>query len=291
MIAKQSVRWRWLWIVLAFAASSCGGGETDPTITSSDPLATITASTTPINTLTPQPSISGAPTATRTPRPTYTRMPRPCEHAYLTAVVGVNWTYQVSGSPAGDFEFTQRVNAARPDGFTLTSRISQENYVHTWACSLDGLTAWQFDGVAAAGIALAGGQITLDTDSVEGITLPAELNVGDRWQQTYTVSGVQSLEGLPDATVSGTLTINNEVIGMESVSVPFGSFEALRIHSYYVYDVRVGNPPFSFSPEIFGTSDSYYAEHIGLVKVVTDLSFIGDRRHVVVELAAYSFAD
>lgn len=177
----------------------------------------------------------------------------------------------------------------RTDGFTLSSRIGSETHLHTWACSAEGLTALQFDGVAAAGIALAGGRVTLETSAVEGLTLPAELRIGDRWQQTYALSGVQSFAGLPAAAVTGSVTVHYEVIGQEAVSVPFGDFQALRVHAQTVYDVRMGNPPFTFRPDISGISEAYYAPSIGLIKVVTDFAFIGDESHVELDLAAYSF--
>lgn len=273
-------------LVIAALTAGCRGLDASPTPAATTVPATATATWTSLPTHTE--SSAPAP-ATTTPRPSPTPLAQPCEHAYQPVVANASWHYQVTGSPAGDFEFSEQVTTLRASGFTITSRIAGDAYQHTWACSADGLTARQFDGMAAAGIALAGGQITLSTDSVEGISLPAGLAPGDQWQQLYTISGEQFFNGLGTLPVSGTVQVNYTAIGFESLTVPFGAFEALHIRAESDYDLRVGSGLLSFSPEIYGSSDNYFVEDLGLIKVVTDFSLMGDAQRSTVELTYYSF--
>jgi hypothetical protein len=267
-------------VLLASLAAGCRGlaGHT-PT------PAAATASATATTTLTALPAHTESTAPTSGP----TLQPQPCEHPYLPARGGASWSYAVSGGPAGDFEVTEQVTAVRASGFTLTSRIAGQTFPHTWACDQEGLTAQQFDGMAAAGIALAGGQITLVTDTVEGVSLPAGLAPGARWQQQYTISGSQAFPGLGTLPVRGTVTVDYTALAIEAVTVPFGSFQALHIHSESVYDVRVGSGLLSFSPELFGSSEIYLVENLGMVRVEIDFSLMGDQQHTVVALTSYSF--
>ena len=270
-------------VLLASLIAGCRGLDASST------PAPATASATASTTLTALPTHTEPADPSATARPSPTPLPQPCDHAYLPVVSGANWTYAVSGNPTGDFEFTEQVTAVRASGFTLTSRIAGEIFPHTWACDEDGLTARQFDGMAAAGIALAGGQITLVTDSVEGVSLPADLAPGTRWQQQYTISGSQAFPGLGTLPVKGTLTVDYTTLAIEAVSVPFGSFKALHIHSESMYDVRVGSGLLSFSPELFGSSEIYFVEDLGMVRVEIEFSLMGDLQHTVVALTSYSF--
>ena len=255
-----------------------------PAPTSASAAATATETALPTPTATQNPGAASA-----TPRPSPTPLAQPCQHAYLPVVAGANWSYQVSGSPAGDFDFVEQVTAVRASGFTLTSTIAGQSYAHSWACSEGGLTARQFDGMAASGIALAGGQITLQTDSVAGLSLPANLVPGDQWEQEYAISGEQAFPGLGILPVRGTVNTTYEALGVVSIRVPFGQFEALHIQAETEYDVRVGTGLLSFSPEIYGTSEIYFVENLGLVKVVTEFSLMGEVQQSSIELTSYSF--
>ncbi len=273
---------------LATLAAGCRGLDAAPTPAAATASATATATDTalPTSTTTQNP---GAASASATPRPSPTPLAQPCQHDYLPVVAGANWSYQVSGSPAGDFDFVEQVTAVRASGFTLTSTIAGQSYAHSWACSEGGLTARQFDGMAASGIALAGGQITLQTDSVAGLSLLANLVPGDQWEQEYAISGEQAFPGLGILPVRGTVSTTYEALGVVSIRVPFGQFEALHIQAETEYDVRVGTGLISFSPEIYGTSEIYFVENLGLVKVETEFSLMGEAQHSSIELTNYSF--
>lgn len=237
----------------------------------------------PTSTQTPAPRPTGAPSPTPTPDL------GPCAFSYFPAQVGSRWRYQVSGSPTGDFIFEQEVTEASATGFVLSSEIEDEIYEHQWECAFGGLTALQFDGVAATGIALAGGRISLETDAVTGVSLPRDLAPGTRWQQVYTISGTQSLLGFSNTVVSGTIIVDYEALRVVDLDLAFGTVQALQVHAESEYDLRVGRPPFAFSPAISGASEMYYVEHLGLVRVEVEYNLMGSPQRTVVELLSLTF--
>lgn len=96
-----------------------------------------------------------------------------------------------------------------------------------WICTSDGIISYDFGNIS---IAAMGEVVSMDVTDTSGVFLPAArlLAPGYSWSENYTLVMNIALEGVSiDTSTSsaGTWT----AVGMETVSVPAGTFEAMRI--------------------------------------------------------------
>jgi hypothetical protein len=66
--------------------------------------------------------------------------------------------------------------------------------------------------------------VFVEVISSEGVTLPTSVTEGDEWEQRTSI-----MFSSKDIASSATITHEAEAIGMESVTVPAGTFQAMRI--------------------------------------------------------------
>lgn len=187
-----------------------------------------------------------------------------CANPYLPAVEGATWTYTMST----DFEDITQVDTITDvgdDAFLIETVQPELSYVTTWHCSADGLLWLQSDGgIFSAVFQTGSGTSTVETLSYSGVSLPRNVQPGDTWTTTEEIHASGS-------GVDETFTISAEMnaVGMDTITVPAGSFEALRI------DLVMSN---SSSVLPVTIEESYwYAANVGVVKstgiVNTSLSF------------------
>lgn len=185
-------------LVLAFAQLACGLGATSPGSGSG--------------------SGSGAPVAAGS-------VSGPCANDLWPVKAGATWT--TSGQVlTGGFTRTTTITSVGANSFeaktvdttpsrTITSKAS-------WQCTTAGLV--EDGGPLGAVFSGGSGAATIKTLSSTGVTLPAHVQAGDSWSQVATMQFSTS-----QGSSTGTLTYSLKAIGMETVSVPAGSFSAMKI--------------------------------------------------------------
>ena len=98
----------------------------------------------------------------------------------------------------------------------------------------------------------------MKTTSNEGVTLPGDIQSGDHWSQTL---GVEvSADNL---TMDFTIENSFKAAGYEVVSVPAGTFDALKVEMEST--TNGGNPI---------TQTLWYVQDVGLVKSVPSISVL-----------------
>lgn len=107
----------------------------------------------------------------------------------------------------------------------------------------------------------------MKTTSNDGVTLPGDIQSGDDWSQTL---GVEV--GANNLTMNFTIENSFKAAGYELVSVPAGTFDALKVEMESTTD---GGDPI--------TQTLWYVKDVGLVKSIIDLD-----TPVVQELVSYS---
>jgi hypothetical protein len=176
--------------------------------------------------------------------------------------VGDTWTYrttQQASVPMPGATATERVVSTTQDGARRVARIVSEDASNPQAGSE------RSQVVTAAGVLPDVGTMTtaigpVTTVRSEGVFLPAELTPGLRW--TY----AQELDS-PISTMS--VTGAGEVVGIESVRVPAGRFEAVRVRSEVRNHVVVKDgavPPIDHVQR----DECWYVRGLGLVRSVTE---------------------
>ena len=151
-----------------------------------------------------------------------------CTNVYYPVRQGATWTYKSTGGPAGEYSFMDTITSARENGFTLTTQIGDLTRTQEWTCNADGLAALQLGGAPAAMLNSQNIQLNLDISNATGVTFPSQINPGDQWQHSLDFNGDVSVMN-EEAEATGTAQMNFTAIGEESVTVPAGTFEALKI--------------------------------------------------------------
>lgn len=211
----------------------------------------------------------------------------PCANPYLPVVTGATWSYSGGGSSSGQYSFTDTIAQVREDGFTLTGQFEGLNRSQEWSCSPAGLTALSLGGGSAAGIQTEAFDLDLETSNVEGVTLPAEITPGDQWSSSLDFSGMAVVDEL-SVEARGSATTNYTAVGEESVTVPAGTFNALKIHSETVLSIQADFGGLSVPVTVTNSSDTWFAPGVGWVKSVSTGEIMGEQVDDNIELQAYS---
>jgi hypothetical protein len=171
--------------------------------------------------------------------------------------VGDSWEYSGNTSAAGAYTRSDKINTSSDNGFIVESKVSNVTYFVEYTCSDAGMTSvnpiQQYLGALVTG-PNAPVKVTLTSNS--GISLPAKIEAGDSWQQIAGWEGV--INGL---STNGRAVLDYNAVGYESITVPFGTFNALKVNA----TIRIEVTAFRI---LAGTYDYTFwlAPDIGMVK-------------------------
>ena len=210
-----------------------------------------------------------------------------CGNLYYPVRQGATWIYKSTGSPAGEFSFTDTVTSVGEDSFTLTSQFGDVVRTQGWACQEIGLVALQLGGAPAATLNAQGIQLDLEINNVSGLTFPREITPGDQWQHNLDFDGQVEMAG-QSGDAQGTAVTRFTAIGNETVTVPAGTFEALKIQVEPTLDINVGYGGFSLPVTIGGTYTYWFVQNIGWVKASGTGNFAGQSLSETIELQSYN---
>jgi hypothetical protein len=186
-----------------------------------------------------------------------------CGNPYYPLKSGAQWTYTGLEGP-----FTHTISSS---GGIFTILVeSGANTFNIQALCMEGgdINLLQVPGISLSYSGEAGSS-TMTTTSNEGVTLPGDIQVGDDWSQTL---GVEVSAG--DQKMDFTLDSTYTAVGYENVTVPAGTFNALKIEQ----STSMGGP----EPMI---QTLWYVQDVGMVKSEMD---IGTGELVVQELVSYN---
>ncbi|MFZ1042577.1 MAG: hypothetical protein WCA79_20805 [Anaerolineales bacterium] len=149
-----------------------------------------------------------------------------CANDYLPVKPGAAWTY-AGQSATGNFTRVSTITSVETDSFereiaTTLRNGTQRTYTDSWKCTPDGLVL--LGGPLATTFQSVYGNATMKTLSTTGVTLPTHINAGDSWTQDAQLAFTST-----QVSVNITLTYNFKAIGLESVTVPAGTFNAMKI--------------------------------------------------------------
>jgi hypothetical protein len=210
-----------------------------------------------------------------------------CANDYYPVIQGATWSYKSTGSPAGDYKFTDTISFVKSEGFTLASDFGELTRTQDWSCTEDGLTALQLAGTSAATLSSQDLNFTLDIKKVEGVTYPIEMNPGDVWQHLLEFEGKMEIAGAP-ATAVGNAQTAFKVLGSETVTVPAGTFQTVKVQTdtniVFTIQVQGISVPVSSS----GTYSYWYAKGVGWVKAEGQGNITGKSFTETIELQSYN---
>ena len=250
----------------------------------SKPTATPSAAPLP----TQPPAGTEAPVATEGPITSGGGMPvagsGQCANTYYPVREGATWTYKSTGSPAGDFGYTDTISSVREDGFTLTSQFANVTRTQEWACKPEGLVALQLGGGAVTSQNL---KLQVDSQNATGVTYPTEIKVGDQWDYALDFTGKMEIAGNSGA-ATGSDKNHFNALGEESVTVPAGTFDALKIQVDTALDIQVTYQGLTVPVTLKSSYNYWYAQGVGWVKASGTASMAGESFTETIELQSYS---
>ncbi|MDP3794013.1 MAG: hypothetical protein Q8R07_04670 [Candidatus Uhrbacteria bacterium] len=171
------------------------------------------------------------------------------------------------------YAVTYRINAnGNPSSYTLSATTLSATKVKLKAnfgsivteqilnCADGHLTAEGFLDIASA---TQGKNIKTETKKMSGEVAPKDMKVGTEWETGYEIS----IKGTDIGDTSSKIISKNKVVSEESVTVPAGTFTALKVST--VTDMVMEIPELGSFPVNGLTSTSWYVKDVGMVKSVT----------------------
>lgn len=210
-----------------------------------------------------------------------------CANAYYPVRQGATWTYKSAGGSAGEYSFTDTITSVREDGFTLSTQFGNLARAQEWSCQPEGLVALQFGGAPAAMLSAQNMELNLEVTNVSGITFPSQINAGDQWQHSLDLQGSMTVLG-QEGTATGTAQNNFTAVGNESVTVPSGTFDAMKIQVDTTLNMNISYQGLSV-PVVFSGSYTYwFVQGVGWVKASGTGEVAGTAFSETIELQSYS---
>lgn len=223
-----------------------------------------------------------AATATEAPITAPTESASACDNPYMPVVTGATWNYNLTG-PTSD-TFSHSILSVDDSGFTeqdvFAIGVTREG---KWTCDNGDLTALNPTSGSSGTIQAEGVEVNLETKETTGITIPASIDLGDTWSQTLTLEGTQSING-QEFPARNELTSNCTAIGVESVTVPAGTFDAMKVECQTTMNLTLSMGGNDISTPLNLTGTNWYAEGVGLVKTLT----VGSGLDSTTELVSYN---
>lgn len=189
-----------------------------------------------------------------------------CGNAFYPVIEGRALRYTNNIPGFGTTEHTITHSDVTDTSFTATTDLGEGNVLtQTWACSGEGLLQPEFSQLPT------GEEVTLTIEFVEssGLTIPAadQFQPGGSWTTHYVANATLSDTGAGQMLMEQTTDLTHTVIGPETITVPAGTFDAMRVETTgtvssatTVGDVSV--PAMEFTMSFI----SWYAEGVGLVR-------------------------
>lgn len=190
-----------------------------------------------------------------------------CDHPYLPLRAGSSWTYATS---EGTMTWGVASATGSVDSAAATMDIAMPGGSMTvhWACGSEGVVSYDFGTLSIAGM---GDVATVEVVDSSGTFLPAAdlLVPGYSWPNAYTTVMNISQEGF-SADLTMTVSETWTAVGMETITVPAGTFEALRVDGTENLSMAgfMGSEPVNVTV----SATYWYAKGVGVVRYASSAS-------------------
>jgi hypothetical protein len=212
-----------------------------------------------------------------------------CTNTYYPVRQGATWTYMSTGGPAGEYSFTDTITSVQGEAFTLSTQIGDITRTQEWNCTPEGLVALQLGGAPAAMLNSQDIQLNLNVTSATGITFPNQIDPGDQWQQTMDFSGNVSMTAQREqAEATGSAQMDFSAIGNENVTVPAGTFEALKVQVNVTLNINATYQSITLPVSFTGAYTYWFVPNVGWVKASGTGNVLGNSFTDTTELQSYT---
>ena len=211
-----------------------------------------------------------------------------CANSLVPVKQGATWTYKNTGVTSNTMTGTATISAVRPDGFTVSTNIDGMAASHEWKCTGAGMSSPTLSTIQTTfDTPLPGINGYINTYDPTGVMLPANPQQGQTWQYVLGVTGWLA-QGNNKANADGKVTTTFTHAGMESVTVPAGTFNANKITAKTM--INEGVNFHGFNVPVTGEIDStfWFAPNVGWVKAVNTGNLPGYSLNSTTDLQSYN---
>lgn len=201
-----------------------------------------------------------------------------CEHPYYPLRPGYEVVFRnsfnspVDGSPQTS-NYSWKVTGATANTVDLAIHFEAGdiNSQQTLRCENGSLEASSYVDVNAG----SGRQAyRVETRNASGTYLPNNLRVGSEWTQTFDIVMTPAADAVDPVlgALNGTVTIRRKALSEESITVPAGTYTALKVESRTSLDFgSVAGMPSGSSGAADVVSTEWWVKNVGLVKTQATL--------------------
>lgn len=211
-----------------------------------------------------------------------------CENLLFPVRMGASWTYHSTGSPSGEFIYTDTISEIRADGFTMTTQVADTARTVEWSCLSEGLRALQIGGGTTASISTQDIAAEFTTLEASGVSLPREVTPGQQWQHNLTIQGSIAMPNEEGAPSNGTVSVSMQETGRETITISAGTFEAVKIQAATIIQISADFQGMPVPITINSSSILWYAPNVGFIKSIESSDFNGTSYTTTTELQSYS---
>lgn len=115
-------------------------------------------------------------------------------------------------------------------------------------------------------MAAATGQMKTESQKAEGELMPKDVHVGSTWSTRYETVVTNTVSEVAGTVMTMKLRTDSKAVGEEKVTVPAGTYDALKVETTSTSDVTLGEG--SALPSSTTTATQWWVKGIGLVKQV-----------------------
>ncbi len=178
-----------------------------------------------------------------------------CDNPYYPVVDGATWVYDMGDLP----QVAHTMSVEEEGKFKIAMTDADSAAVLEGECTEEGIIL--MDRGMEGSFFSGDGSSSTNSTSRTGVTLPNDLKVGSAWTQTIDIIA----EGGEDGdTLTANIITNYNVVGTETVTVPAGTFEALKIEQ--------SGSMTMMGQELLTQGTLWYAEGVGNVKAETGMA-------------------
>lgn len=189
------------------------------------------------------------------------------DNLYFPVVSGASWTYAMQGG-----QMTQSITDVRSDSFTVRMDMdlggTAESTEVTYTCGPDG-------GIRTGGFSPdlldpdMGIDVEIEVLEQDGNDLPADWTVGHSWPTYVELQMIMRVEGMPVTSTMTTDTVST-IVGIESVTVPAGTFEALRMSTEGTVTTMTSMMGIQIPFTVDSDSSIWFVEGVGMVLNISE---------------------
>ncbi len=229
------------------------------------------------------------PQSTPTLEPSPTPSAGVCSNAFAPVKVGATWTYDTTSGTTDEGALTTTITDVRADGFTLAAKFADGTTVsQDWTCKPEGLMPQSLGaGQAALGLSAEGIQANFTTSNANGVALASNVQPGTTWNYGLDIAG-SIAQGSLNADLKGAVPTAMQAIGTESVTVPAGTFNAMKVQATSNFNVMATFHGLGLPFSSVVNTTFWMAPGVGLVKSTETGELAGTALSATSELQSYT---